>query len=84
MISQAFPTAGALDVVTLRIIRCSESRGGDICWSDVTKMVKYETPAPTTHKDQQLDNDTLSKRAQGALGSPTEKLQQGPPWWSSG
>lgn len=84
MISQAFPTAGALNVVTLRIISCSESRGGDICWGNVTKMAKCETPAPTTHKDQQLDNDTLSKRAQGELGSPTEKLQQGPPWWSSG
>ena len=31
MTSQAFPTAGAPDVVTLRIISYSESQGGDIC-----------------------------------------------------
>ena len=40
MISQTFPTAGALDVVTLRIISHSESQGGDICWGDMPKMVK--------------------------------------------
>ena len=81
MTSQAFPTAGAPDVVTLRIISYSESWGGDICWGDVTKMVTYETPAPTTHKDQQLDKDTLQKELRESLGV---QLQQGLPWWSSG